>query len=145
MSSHSLFEVNVDFATSHVFFPKIILTLMAMMLLVILFKNLAAIKRFITQEGLISVLFDKGDDRVRFFLCLVITSIYFVSMEYVGSVYPNEGLGFLFCSVPFLIILSLLFAKDLCRRVWITILTCAVIAPLLVWYVLGRLFGIALP
>lgn len=145
MGSHSVFEIQIDFSTSHIFFPKIILALMTLMLVVILIKQFTTIKQFITQEGWISILFDKGDDRLRFLLCMTLTAIYFIAMEKVGRLYPNEGMGFLLCSTPFLIALSILFAKELSRHVWITSITCAFIAPLTVWYVLGRIFGIALP
>jgi hypothetical protein len=87
----------------------------------------------------------KDFDKIRFFGTLILTVAYFLSMAYVGDIFPNRGFGFLFMSVPFMFCLSLLYVHDLNRDKFITLSLNAFISPSLAWYVLAKLFHISLP
>jgi hypothetical protein len=63
----------------------------------------------------------------------------------VGRIFPNTGLGFLFVSIPFIFVLSLLYAHRVDRRKLVAISLNALIAPGVAWYVLAKLFNISLP
>ena len=89
--------------------------------------------------------FQKNYDKIRLFGTIIGVVIYFVLMDYVGTLFPNTGLGFLLVSIPFMLFLSLLYVHDLDRRKAIIILLNSTIAPVTAWYILGNLFNITLP
>ena len=66
-------------------------------------------------------------------------------MDYVGEYFPNTGLGFLFTSVVFIFVLSLLYVHGLNRHKWLVLSLNALIAPSVAWFVLAHLFNITLP
>ncbi|KEA63950.1 hypothetical protein ADIMK_1878 [Marinobacterium lacunae] len=76
---------------------------------------------------------------------MVLVIVYFWSMDAVGQFFPNTGMGFLLTSIPFMLLLSLLYVHSLTRRVLLGIGLNSIIAPLAAWYVLGQLFAISLP
>lgn len=144
--STSLFRIAIDFDQSHTFFPTII-----QWVLLILFLAIVAIygRSFVRQvaNGERSLaLFHEHFDKLRFFGTIALTIVYFMAMDYVGSTFfPNTGLGFLTMSIPFIFVLSLLYAHDIGRRKLIVITLNAVIAPCVAWYILAYLFRITLP
>lgn len=138
-------KVKVNFSQSHLLFPTIISTILVLLLLVILvvygIPCLRAIRRG-ERTWLGSV---KGLDKLRFFGTIVLTIAYFLSMDYVGDFFPNMGYGFLFMSMPFIFLLSLLCVHGLTRRKLLALSLNALIAPAVAWYVLAQLFNISLP
>jgi hypothetical protein len=66
-------------------------------------------------------------------------------MDYVGEFFPNTGLGFLIMSIPYMFLLSLLYAHHRNGRYLLKIVLNSVLAPIVAWYVLARLFSITLP
>ena len=84
-------------------------------------------------------------DKMRFFGTIVLTIAYFLSMDYVGTFFPNMGLGFLLMSIPFMFLLSLLYVHDLGRRKFLMISLNSIISPGVAWYVLANMFNISLP
>ncbi|MDV6317443.1 tripartite tricarboxylate transporter TctB family protein [Chromohalobacter sp. HP20-39] len=141
----SLFDVSISFEQSHLFFPRIITWVLVVMLGVILIKERRAILPGLRKAG--EAVFTKGGsfDRLRFFGTIVLTTVYFYSMYVVGRQFPNTGYGFLLMSIPFIFLLSLLYVEKRTRKNIAIISVTAVIAPLLVWFLLARLFGITLP
>ena len=73
--------------------------------------------------------FEENYDRIRLFGTIVGVIIYFLLMDYVGTLFPNTGLGFLLVSIPFIIFLSFLYVHDLNRRKTVIILLNSTIAP----------------
>lgn len=141
----SLLEVSVDFETSHLIFPTIILSLLGIILVWMLIANhkLLMAKARGEQGGF--AFFKPDADKFRLFATLVLVALYFYLMDVVGQQFPNTGYGFLFTSIPFIFLLSAVYAHRLDSRTLLIISLNAVIAPLCAWYVLGQLFSITLP
>lgn len=138
-------SVSIDFDQSHLFFPTIIMWLLLFLFLLIVFlyggrfiKDLREGKRRIR-------FFVENYDKIRLFGTIGIVVLYFIIMDYVGTLFPNTGFGFLFVSMPFMMALSFLYVHDLNKRKTIIILFNSSIAPLAAWYILGNLFNITLP
>lgn len=144
-SISSWLDVKIDFDQSHLFFPHIIIALLIMVgLLIVVLESRQLISRLKTGDVNFS-LFKPGADRFRFWGTVVLIVIYFWSMDAVGQLLPNMGMGFLLTSIPFILMMSLLYVHEFNRRKLLSIVLNAVIAPWVVWYVLGQWFAITLP
>ena len=142
---NSIFQVTIDFATSHMFFPKlVIIFLLFLLALIFLIYGIPKIKQITSGEHKIQR-GTKKMDKLRFFGTIVLTVIYFMLMDYVGQFFPNTGLGFLFVSIPFIFLLSLLYSHGMVKSKFIVIVINAVLAPSIAWYVLAQMFNISLP
>ncbi|WP_111415296.1 tripartite tricarboxylate transporter [Billgrantia lactosivorans] len=141
----NLLSVSVDFETSHLFFPTIINWVMAGLFLVILVTKLipflAAVKR---GERTLPILGESMDTR-RFFGTLVLIVAYFYLMVVVGDLFPYTGYGFLFVSMAFVLLMSLLYLHEWTKKALAIVAVNAVVAPSLAWFVLAKLFTITLP
>ena len=145
MEFSELFRVSIDFDQSHLFFPRIIHWLLLSMLLLILATQGIPYVRAL-REGRKTLPFMSGPfDAFRFFGTLVLTVAYFLAMAYVGERFPNTGLGFLLMSVPYMAALGWLYLHDRGRGYLLKVGLNAVIAPVVAWYVLAKLFYITLP
>jgi hypothetical protein len=141
----SLLKVSIVFKDSHWFFPKIVLCVLLALLAAIVLVHGVPFLRDI-RDGKRKVSFSiKPFDMLRFSGTILLTILYFVSMDYVGDFFPNMGLGFLFMSIPFMFVLSLLYVHALDRRKLLAMGMNAVISPVAAWYILARLFNISLP
>jgi hypothetical protein len=115
-----------------------------MLLLILLFNGIPYWKA--VRSGTKSLPFTRGPfDKWRFFGTLVLTIAYFLSMQYVGEIFPNTGLGFLFVSMPYMLLLSWLFLHVRDKKHLLIVTVNSIVGPLVVWYVLAQLFGITLP
>lgn len=141
----SLFQVSVDFATSHMFFPKLVIYFLLLLLVLIFFiYGIPKIKRIKNGEELFKFS-TQNMDKLRFFGTIALTVAYFMSMNYVGEFFPNTGLGFLFMSIPFILLLSLLYSHGVTKSKLMVIVLNAALAPSIAWYVLANMFNISLP
>ena len=145
MGNSDLLQVSIDFAQSHLFFPRIIHWLLLIMLVLIaLFQGIPYYRE--VRAGRKSLPFTSGPfDAPRLFGTIALTIAYFLSMSYVGDLFPNTGLGFLFMSIPYMFALSLLYLHQRNRRHLLRVTVNAFIAPVVAWYVLAKLFNITLP
>jgi len=145
MAISDLFKVSIVFEQSHLFFPRIIgWLLLIMFVMIVLFQGIPYLRE--VRRGTKVLPFTTGDfDSLRFFGTIVLTVVYFVSMDYVGDFFPNTGLGFLFMSVPYMFALSWLYLHHRDRRRLLLMSVNAILAPIIAWYVLAQLFGITLP
>lgn len=141
MNFQSLLKVKVDFATSHLIFPHIIEVILALLLIAIVMVRWRQIAAAVSGGPI----WPLGIDHARFFGTIAGTIVYFLAMPEVGDQFPNTGLGFLFCSIPYVLGLSLLYLRDRISRHLIYAALNAVIAPTIVWYVMSNLFNISLP
>ena len=142
---NSLLSIKINFAESHTFFPTIITWLLLILLLVIvLVRGIPFFRGFKQGRNKISI-WAENFDKIRFWGTILFTIIYFLSMDYVGSFFPNMGFGFLIMSMPFMFALSLLYVHNFNRKKFIVISLNSIIAPSIAWYVLGNLFNISLP
>jgi len=141
----SMFKVSIDFDQSHLFFPKIVTWFLVLQLVVIFLVYVIPHIRDVYNKKRASAGSGRKWDALRFFGTIVLTIIYFLSMDYVGEYFPNTGLGFLFTSIVFILVLSLLYVHGLDRRKTLILSLNALISPSVAWFVLARLFNITLP
>lgn len=141
----SLFKVSINFKESHTFFPTIVQWILLILLAVIIIVIAVPRIRDIRSGKRKVSFFTAGFDKTRFLGTILLTVIYFLAMDFVGSYFPNMGLGFLLMSIPFMIALSLLYSHDIDRKKLLWIGLNSVISPGVAWYVLGHLFNISLP
>jgi len=146
--SNGFLSVSIDFDKSHLYFPRIIVSILAILLVIIIIRAVLE-RRCARRAGEKTEpfhFFEKDYDKLRLFGTLGLAIVYFFSMDRVGRLFPNEGFGFLFTSIPFMILLSFLFVgKGKIKAHLIPILLSSVLTPLTVWIVLGQLFHITLP
>lgn len=141
----TLLSVSIDFETSHLFFPRIVHWLLVCLFLLILafrvMPFLAAVKRGDRALPIVG----ESMDGFRFFGTLALIVAYFYLMAVVGDLFPYTGYGFLFVSIAFVFLMSLLYMHDRTRKNLAIGAINAVIAPSLAWFVLAKLFNITLP
>lgn len=144
-SLKSLLKVQIDFDQSHLFFPTIIHWLILFLLAIIIVVRVIPFACDVANGKRAFVFAPEGFDLIRFFGTLALTIVYILAMNWIGSLFPNRGLGFLFASIVYVSTLALLFVHDLNRRKLTAILLNAVAAPSIAWFVLAKLFRITLP
>lgn len=141
----SLLSVSIDFETSHLFFPRIIHWILGVLFALILLTKvapfLAAVKRGERSLPIVG----EPMDSFRFFSTLALIVAYFYLMAVVGDLFPYTGYGFLFVSMAFVLLMSLLYLHEWTRKSIIIVIVNAVVAPSLAWFVLAKLFTITLP
>ncbi len=84
-------------------------------------------------------------DKPRFFGTIALTLVYFLLMVPVGDIWPNTGMGFLICSIPFVALSGLLYLQERTKSAVTVLAVVAVAAPLLVWWVFAHVFFLTLP
>ena len=141
----SLLDVKINFDESHTYFPTIVLwVLLCLLLLIFIFNGIPYLRDL--KSGKRQVKFSVARvDKLRLLGTLALTVGYFLLMDYVGTLFPNMGFGFLFVSIPFIFLLSLLYVHEINRRKSVIIILNALIAPSIAWVVLAKLFNITLP
>lgn len=139
----SLNTVVIDFDQSHLFFPRIIITIIAIMGLVIVVTNFRPVLRAI-RSGRYQF-FVKNADFFRLIATFALIPAYFWLMDFIGTVLPNMGLGFLLGSIPFVFLMSMLYCHEKTRRNMAIIVANALIAPTFVWVVLYHFFLVSMP
>ncbi|WBU56082.1 tripartite tricarboxylate transporter TctB family protein [Paracoccus sediminicola] len=136
-----LLQVTVDFDRSHLIFPTLIGVILMLLGLAIALTHRRAIAG---SGGMWSRAFAHMD-KARFFGTLALTVIYFLLMVPVGNIWPNTGLGFLICSIPFVALTSILYMHERNGRSLIPAMIVAVVAPTLVWWLFTYVFALTLP
>lgn len=144
-SSQSLLAIKINFAESHTFFPTIVMwALIILLVLIFIFNGIPYLRSLRSGERTFSLSLEHVD-KIKLPGTLILTVAYFMLMEYVGTFFPNRGYGFLFVSMPYILLLSLLYVDDINRKKFVAILLNAIIAPSIAWVVLAKLFNITLP
>jgi hypothetical protein len=137
----SLTAVEIDFAASHLVFPRLVGAALGLMALAILVRRRRAITG---ARGYWKAQWAEMD-RPRLLGSLGLMLVYFLSMVPVGDLWPNTGMGFLLCSVPFVFASGLLFMHDRVARPIAILGVVALAAPTLVWWIFTDLFFLTLP
>ncbi|BCH21591.1 tripartite tricarboxylate transporter TctB family protein [Mesorhizobium sp. L-8-3] len=136
-----LTKMTIDFQSSHLVFPTLIgavLLALGLAILVTRWRTIAGAGQFWSQT--LSEM-----DKPRFLGTIVLTLVYFLLMVPVGDLWPNTGMGFLLCSIPFVALSGLLYLRER-TNTSVTVLTVvAVAAPVLVWWVFAHVFFLTLP
>ncbi|UYN98664.1 MAG: tripartite tricarboxylate transporter TctB family protein [Devosia sp.] len=134
-------RVKVDFATSHLIFP----TLIGIVLIVLGAAILITQRRAVLGSGAMWRETFARMDKARFLGGLGLTVLYFLLMVPVGDIWPNTGMGFLLCSIPFVALTGILFMHSRTLGNIIPVLIIAVAGPLLVWWLFSDIFYLTLP
>jgi len=136
-----LTKVTVDFDTSHLLFPTLVACVLgALGLAIVIRERRALLATGAYWKGVLSQI-----DKLRFFGTLVLTLAYFSLMVPVGNIWPNTGMGFLICSIPFVFLSGLLFMHDRSVRQSIPLALVSVVAPTFVWWLFTYPFFLTLP
>lgn len=137
----SLTQITIDFERSHLVFPRIVAVVLGILLLAIVIRD----RRSIVGAGAYwrGVLAEM--DKVRFFGTLGLTLLYFSLMVPVGNLWPNTGRGFLYCSIPFVMAIGLLYMHERTLRAIIPLVIVAVVGPIFVWWLFTYPFFLTLP
>jgi len=136
-----LTTVAIDFETSHLIFPRLIAIVLAVLGLTIVITR----RREIAAAGAHWRKVFGDMDRLRFFGTLALTVIYFSLMVPIGDIWPNTGMGFLICSIPYVLLTGVLFMHDRANRDLAVMGAVAVVAPTLVWWLFVDVFFLTLP
>jgi hypothetical protein len=134
-------HVTIDFETSHLVFPALIGVILALLGIAIVAQN----RHAIGASGRYWRGVFRRMDKARFFGTLALTLVYFGLMVPVGNIWPNLGLGFLICSIPFVLLTGLLFMHERSLHDVLPLLAVAIIVPLVVWWLFTYLFFLTLP
>ncbi|WP_158585696.1 tripartite tricarboxylate transporter TctB family protein [Pseudooceanicola sediminis] len=136
-----LTRVTIDFDTSHLIFPTLIACVLGLLGLAVLIRDRARIAATVPYwRGLFAAM-----DKVRFLGALVLTLLYFSLMVPVGNIWPNTGMGFLLCSIPYLLATGLLFMHERPLRQVLPLLIVAVFGPVFVWWLFTYPLFLSLP
>lgn len=137
----NLTKVTIDFPSSHLIFPTIIgisLLLMGVAIIATRWRTFGTAGAYWAQTF-------SDMDKPRFFGGIGLTLLYFLLMLPVGDFWPNTGLGFLLCSVPYLALIGFLFLRERTRPQLIALAIVSIVAPLLVWWIFSQVFFLTLP
>lgn len=144
-SLSDLLSISIDFGTSHLFFPRIIHWIMAVLFAIILATKLVPFMAAVKRGERTLPIVGEPMDGLRFFGTLALLVVYFYLMAVVGDMFPYTGYGFLFVSIPFVFLMSLMYLHEWTKKAVVIVLINAIIAPSLVWFILAKLFNITLP
>lgn len=136
-----LTKVTIDFQSSHQVFPTLIGTVLLVLGLAILvtrWQTIAGAGQYWSQTL-------AAMDKPRFFGTIALTLVYFLLMVPVGDIWPNTGMGFLICSIPFVALSGLLYLQERTKSAVTVLAVVAVAAPLLVWWMFAHVFFLTLP
>ncbi|MEJ8475359.1 tripartite tricarboxylate transporter TctB family protein [Roseibium algae] len=137
----SLTQVTINFETSHLLFPSLIAAVLGLLGLAILIRDRRRIAGSVRYWGDVLSRMDK----MRFLGTITLTLIYFSLMVPVGNIWPNTGMGFLICSVPFVFLVGLLLMHDRAPRSLIPMVLTALIGPTFVWWLFTYPLFLTLP
>lgn len=137
----SLTKVTIDFDQSHLVFPTLIgCILLTLGLAIVVTRRQRIVTAGVYWRGILSRM-----DKLRFFGTLALTVLYFSLMVPVGDFWPNTGLGFLICSIPYVLATGLLFMHEWPAKQVAIMLAIAVLGPSLVWWLFTEIFFLTLP
>ena len=136
-----LTRVTIDFSSSHLVFPAIIgavLLVLGLAIVATRWRQLAGAGGY--WSGVLA-----ATDKPRFFGTIALTLVYFLLMVPVGDFWPNTGMGFLLCSIPYVALMGLLYLHEQKRALLLALGIVSLVAPLIVWWVFANVFFLTLP
>lgn len=136
-----LLQVTIDFDRSHLIFPRLIMVILLLLGVAIVIRD----RKAIAHSGAMWAETFRNMDKIRFFGTIGLTIAYFLLMVPVGDIWPNTGLGFLICSIPFVLLISILYMHERDWRSLIPVLIVSVTVPTLVWWLFTYVFALTLP
>ncbi|MBN9669624.1 tripartite tricarboxylate transporter TctB family protein [Roseibium aggregatum] len=134
-------RVTIDFDTSHLLFPTIVSGVLALLGLAILIRDRRRIAGSAAYwRGVLARM-----DKMRFLGTLGLTLVYFSLMVPIGDFWPNTGLGFLICSVPFVFATGSLLSHDRDLKSLLPIAAISLTGPTFVWWLFTYPLFLTLP
>ncbi len=124
------------YSTSHLFFPKIIITLLVVLGLVIAVPKLLAALKERKNGGKRYRFFVEGYDKLKLFGTVILMILYVLALDLVG---------FLPASILFVLLFNVLFCGTLEKNSLLVSAVIAVVFPVAVWLIFGKLFNVTLP
>lgn len=137
-----MLNVSIDFESSHLFFPRIVLVCIVFIGAIIVFQEKERIVESLKGFA-IGKLINGGN--YKSYIFIVLMSAYILGMQAVSEIFPNTGYAFLILTIPLMFIIPLLIESDITKKKLIYMVINAVLSPIIVWVVLGQLFNITLP
>lgn len=129
--------IRMRYSTSHMFFPKIIIGILAVLAVCLLVQRIMKCRRENTPFWPAGFrFFTPGYDKLKFYGTFVLFVLYILAMEWVG---------FLAASIVFIFLFNVLFCGTLKPKSLGASALISVVSSLAVWYVFGVLFRITLP
>ncbi|MDR1932357.1 MAG: tripartite tricarboxylate transporter TctB family protein [Spirochaetales bacterium] len=133
----SFFKLEVQYSTSHLFFPKIVIGILVVLAVIMAVKY--ALARARGKQPLVSrnwSFFVKDADFFMLFGSLGLFILYILALK---------PLGFLVSSLIFIFLFNLLFCRTFKLKSVFISLIISVISCVLVWYLFSVVFNISLP
>jgi len=125
------------YSTSHYFFPKIIITLLIVLGLIILVPRIVrSVKAGTFHMENRPRFFVENFDKLKFFGTIALLILYVLALEWVG---------FLPASIIFIFLFNVLFCGELKPRSLMISAAISVVASVGVWYIFGVVFNVTLP
>ncbi len=132
-----LFRIKVVYSTSHLLFPKIIITILIILAVIMLLQRIVDTKKnkkpFFNKEF---KFFDKDCDKVKLAGSAILLVAYCVAMNYIG---------FIAGSIIFISLFHILYAEKRTLKRILTSIGISSVETLLVWYVFSQLLYVTLP
>jgi putative tricarboxylic transport membrane protein len=138
---NELTRVTIDFESSHHLFPSLIAIVLALLGTAIVIRD----RRRIAGAGAYWRDVFGQMDKARLFGTIALTLIYFSLMVPVGRLWPNTGMGFLVCSVPYVLLTGVLLMRDRGGRQILPMAVIAVVGPTFVWWLFTYPLFLTLP
>ncbi|MCG9625215.1 tripartite tricarboxylate transporter TctB family protein [Vibrio mediterranei] len=135
-------QVSIDFDSSHLFFPRIIIISLLFVGVIILIQRREDIWCRLRSFSLHQII-NKGNVKAYIFVGLI--GAYILGMESLGELFPNTGYAFLILTIPLMFLIPFLVEDTLTKKQVVFIAINAVVSPITAWLVLGQLFNITLP
>ncbi|SEA78640.1 Tripartite tricarboxylate transporter TctB family protein [Thalassobacillus cyri] len=124
------------FSESHTVFPKIVLSILVMLLILIVINQV--IQRY--KDGKLTdfnfKFFTGNYDKLKFYGTVALLIGYGLTLEL---------LGFLLSSILFMFLIMLLYIGNLKRKAILLSLANSILTSFIIWFVFGQMFDITLP
>jgi hypothetical protein len=133
----SFFRLEVQYSTSHLFFPKIVIAILVILAVIIVTKNV--IIRVRNKQPVVKMdwkFFVPDADLCMLFGSLALFILYILALDF---------LGFLTASLIFIFLFNLLFCRTLKPKSVFISVVISVVSCVSVWYLFSVVFNISLP
>ncbi|WLD93713.1 tripartite tricarboxylate transporter TctB family protein [Alkalihalobacillus sp. AL-G] len=124
------------FSESHTVFPKIILSVLIILLILIMLSNVIHRAKAGKLKEFNFKFFIDNYDKYKFYGTIALL---------LGYGFILEPIGFLPASIPFMFLIMLLYIGNLKKKAIILSLANSIITSVLIWFLFGKLFDITLP
>ncbi|MBM4761044.1 tripartite tricarboxylate transporter TctB family protein [Bacillus sp. B15-48] len=131
-----MFKINLQYDEYHVIFPRIILTILIILLLMMFVKFLYKFIKEKKQVNFRFKFFGDNFDKFKFFGTAGLLIVYVLMLEIIG---------FIISSIGFMFLLTVLLRGDFKRNTLMISVINSVTTSVIVWFFFGYLFDITLP